>query len=108
MDKFEKGVPQGTNLGPLLFNLYVNNLAKIVEKDCMFVQYADDTFLFTSDTDKISSKTKLENNISKLLINCKDPVSGEQTKNRIYCVQHQEEVNKYCNEYGQQNNSRIK
>ena len=64
----KKGFTQGTILGPLLFNIYVNNLAKIVEKDCTVVQYADDTFLFTLNTDEISSKTKLEHNISKIII----------------------------------------
>ena len=63
----KRGVPQGTILGPLLFNIYVNDLAKIVEKDCTVVQYADDTFLFTSDTNEISSKTKLKHNISKII-----------------------------------------
>ena len=34
----------------------------------------------------------------KLSIICKVSVSGEQTKNRIYCVQHQEKVNKKISE----------
>ena len=64
----KRGVPQRTILGPLFFNIYVNDLAKIVENDCSVVQYADDTFLFTSDTDEISSKTKLNITSQKSLI----------------------------------------
>ena len=51
----------------LLFTSAANNLAKIVEEDCTVVQYADDTFLFTSDTDEILANTKLEHNISKII-----------------------------------------
>ena len=50
-----------------MFTIYVKDLAKILEKDCTVVQYADDTFRFTFDTDEISSKTKLEHNISKII-----------------------------------------
>ena len=42
----QKGVPQSSVLGPLLFNIYVNELAKIVKKDCTVVQYADNTFFY--------------------------------------------------------------
>ena len=42
----KRGVPQGTILGPLIFNVHVNDLTKIVEKDCTVVQYADKTLFF--------------------------------------------------------------
>ena len=42
------GVPQGTILGPLLFNLYLNDLEL---KTCEIIQYADDTVLLTSHCD---------------------------------------------------------
>ena len=41
-----RGVPQGTVLGPLLFNIYVNELSKVT--NCRITQYADDTCIFVS------------------------------------------------------------
>ena len=45
------GVPQGTVLGPLLFNLYVNDLHEHLDKPCQIIQYADDTCLFLAGND---------------------------------------------------------
>ena len=62
-----RGVPQRTALGPLLFNLYTNDMATRVENETKLKQYADDTVILTFDTSIDKSKIKLEQNANKLI-----------------------------------------
>ena len=42
------GVPQGSALGPLLFNIFVNDIFLSLKK-CDLANYVDDSTLYTSD-----------------------------------------------------------
>ena len=42
-----QGVPQWTVLGPLFFNIHVNDMQQSVMENCDLIQYADDTMIFS-------------------------------------------------------------
>ena len=56
--------PRVTVLGPILFNLYVNDLEL---KTCEIIQYADNTVLLTSHCDLESCKKSLHHSIEVIL-----------------------------------------
>ena len=47
-EKVLNGIPQGSILGPLLFNIFINGIFLSLQK-CDLANYADDSTLYTSD-----------------------------------------------------------
>lgn len=47
------GLPQGSVLGPFLFNLYANDIVEI-DKNTNFQLYADDTIMLLSELDTLT------------------------------------------------------
>ena len=55
-----KGIPQGSILGPMLFNIFINDLIYVVNDVCPLYNYADDNTLAFSHSDMDILRTKLE------------------------------------------------
>jgi len=43
------GLPQGSVLSPLLFNLYLKNINQVIPYNCKLIQFADDIAIYCSD-----------------------------------------------------------
>ena len=65
-----QGAHQGTIIGPLLFNLYINNLRLKKPNDCQLVQYADDTLIFTCNHLLLKAKNYSEKALTLIIDYC--------------------------------------
>ena len=67
-----RGVPQETVIGPLLINLYINDMSTRVENETELIQYVYDTviLIFVPPLTKARSRSsKMQTNLFDILMN---------------------------------------
>lgn len=61
----ERGVPQGSSLGPLLFSIFINDLP-LTCTDCNIQLYADDTVIYRSNSNITEIHNCLQHDFDKV------------------------------------------
>ncbi|KAK9717109.1 zinc finger associated protein [Popillia japonica] len=61
-----EGLPQGSPLSPILFNLYVKDMPQVVDKEIALFQFADDTAIVAQGQNAEMCLKKIERNLKKI------------------------------------------
>ena len=79
------GVPQGSVCGPLLFLLYINDIACSLTH-CKVSLYADDTVLYVSHKNLDDALLYVQNDLNKLSLWCNKNKLTINSKKTKYCI----------------------
>lgn len=75
------GVPQGSVLAPILYNIYTSDFPRL--NNCEFAMFADDTCIYTSDVSGFNIETQLQsalNTIQTYFTNWKIKINASKTQ----------------------------
>ena len=61
-----EGLPQGSVLSPLLFNVYTLEIQSLIPEQVSILQYADDFVLYSSDKNVNSAASRIEDTLQKM------------------------------------------
>ena len=68
----DAGVPQGSLLSPLLFNIYCSDLPSPIDRNTHLAQYADDTAILSSSANELLAIIRVQNQACLLETWCRD------------------------------------
>lgn len=87
------GIPQGSILGPLIFNLYINNISECLKFSEVKI-FADDTLVYIiADTVEASSTQKINEELNMLYIKlCENKLklNEKKKKQNLFALQTKE------------------
>ena len=101
------GVPQGSVCGPLLFLLYINDIASVL-KYCKVSLYADDTVIYISHTNTNTAVDLMQKDLKSLENWCtrnKLTINSKKTKYCIYGMRSNVKKSKTINTVPSLNNN---